>query len=211
MKRPLLAGVVLSVALLWLAWPWLRPRLWPAQGAAWLVVLDGYHRLDAAIARQDLTGEAILLITCPATGQPTTAQRLRQRVVSQRLVPPPPLVVVEQGFDTATQATALAQWLQERQRLGQAIPRQLHLVSDPHHFPRVRWAAQIAAGGYGSEVLSLPVVPLASLSGSTTPAPDWPSWRDALRLQLWRATGSTGAVLNGHKLELKVQACAPSS
>jgi uncharacterized SAM-binding protein YcdF (DUF218 family) len=210
-KRSLLSGVVLSAALLWLVWPWLRPRLWPAQGAAWLVVLDGYHRLDAAIARQDLTGEAILLITCPATGQPTTAQRLRQRVVSQRLVPPPPLVVVEQGFDTATQATALAQWLQKRQRLGQAIPRQLHLVSDSHHFPRARWAAQIAAGGYGSEVLSLPVVPPASLSGSTTPSLDWPSWRDALRLQLWRATGSTGAVLNGHKLELKVQACAPSS
>ena len=211
MKRPLLAGVVLSAALLWLAWPWLRPRLWPAQGAAWLVVLDGYHRLDAAIARKVLTGEPILLITCPATGQPTTAQRLSQREVRRRLVPPPPLVVVEQGFDTATQATALAQWLQERRRLGQSIPRQLHLVSDPHHFPRARWAAQIAAGGYGSEVLSLPVVPPASLSGSTTPSLDWPSWRDALRLQLWRATGSTGAVLNGHKLELKVQACAPSS
>ncbi len=123
MKRPLLAGVVLSAAVLWLAWPWLRPRLWPAQGDTWLVVLDGYHRLDAAIARQERTGEPILLITCPSTGQPTTAQRLRQRLVRQRLVPPPLLVVVEQGFDTATQATALAQWLQKRQRLGQAIPR----------------------------------------------------------------------------------------
>jgi len=113
-KRPLLAGVVLSAALLWLAWPWLRPRFWPAQGAPWLVVLDGYHRLDAALARQERTGELILLITCPSTGQPTTAQRLRQRLVRQRLVPPPLLVVVEQGFDTATQATALAQWLQKR-------------------------------------------------------------------------------------------------
>jgi hypothetical protein len=88
-KRPLLPGVVLFAAVLWLAWPWLRPRLWPAQGAAWLVVLDGYHRLDAAVARQDRTGEPILLITCPSTGQPTTAQRLRQREVRQRLVPPP--------------------------------------------------------------------------------------------------------------------------
>ena len=111
------------------------------------MLLDGYHRLDAAIARQGLTAEPILLITCPYTGQHTTAQRLRQRLVRQRLVPPPPLVVVELGFDTATQASALAQWMQERQRLGQAIPRQLHLVSDPHHFPRARWAAQIAAGG----------------------------------------------------------------
>ena len=93
MKRLFTAGVVLSAALLWLAWPWLRPRLWPAQGAAWLVVLDGYHRLDAAIARQDLTAEPILLITCPSTGQPDTGQWLRQRVVRQRLVPPPPLKV----------------------------------------------------------------------------------------------------------------------
>ena len=207
MKRLFTAGVLLSAALLWLAWPWLRPRLWPAQGAAWLVVLDGYHRLDTAIARQDLTGEPILLITCPATGQPTTAQRLRQRDVRQRLVPSPPLVVVEQGFDTATQATALAQWLLERQRLGQAIPRQLHLVSDPHHFPRARWAAQIAAGGYGSEVLALPVVTLAFASGSNTPSPDWPSWRDALRLQLWRATGSTGAWLAPELAARKRAAC----
>ena len=207
MKRPLLAGVVLSAALLWLAWPGLRPRLWPAQGANWLVVLDGYHRLDEALARQERTGEPILLITCPSTGQPTTAQRLRQREVRQRLVPPPPLVVVEQGFDTATQAIALAQWLQKRQRLGQSIPRQLHLVSDPHHFPRARWAAQIVAGGYGSEVLALPVVPLAFASGSTMPAPDWPSWRDALRLQLWRATGSTGAVLAPELTARKRGAC----
>lgn len=73
MKRPFTAGVLLSAALLWLAWPWLRPRLWPAQGAAWLVVLDGYHRLDAAIARQDLTAEPILLITCPPRVNPTRA------------------------------------------------------------------------------------------------------------------------------------------
>ena len=195
MKRPLLAGVVLSAALLWLAWPWLRPRLWPAQGSAWLVVLDGYHRLDAALERQESTAEPILLITCPLTGQPTTAQLLSQREVSQRFSSPPPLVVLEQGFDTATQATALAQWLQKRQRLGQAIPRQLHLLSDPHHFPRARWAAQIAAGGYGSEVLALPVVP------------DWPSWRDALRLQLWRATGSTGAWLAPELAARKRVAC----
>ena len=206
-KRPLLAGVVLSAALLWLAWPWLRSLLWPAQGAPWLVVLDGYHRLDAALERQQSTAEPILLITCPSTGQPTTAQGLRQREARQRLVPPPPLVVVEQGFDTATQATALAQWLQKRQRLGESIPRQLHLVSDPHHFPRARWAAQIVAGGYGSEVLALPVAPLAFASGSTMPAPDWPSWRDALRLQLWRATGSTGAVLAPELTARKRGAC----
>ena len=207
MKRPLLAGVVLSAALLWLALPLLRPRFWPADGAAWLVVLDGYHRLDAAIARQDLTGEPILLITCPSTEQPSTAQELRQRVASQHFSPQPPLVVIEQGFDTATQATALAQWLQKRQRLGQAIPRQLHLLSDPHHFPRARWAAQIAAGGYGSEVLALPVADDAEFRAIVRHAADWPSWRDALRLQLWRATGSTGAWLAPDQAAQKRAAC----
>jgi hypothetical protein len=54
------------------------------------------------------------------------------------------------------------------------------------------------------------VAPVYFACGATTPAPDWPSWRVALRLQLWRATGSTGAVLSGHKLELKVQACESS-
>jgi hypothetical protein len=80
-------------ALTWLAWPLLRPALWPATGPSWLVVLDGYHRLDAVLRRR----EPILLITCPATGQPTAAQR------GQR----PSLQVLHQGFDTATQAVAL--------------------------------------------------------------------------------------------------------
>ena len=47
--RLLSAGLLLTAGLLWLVWPWLRPRLWPAAGATWLVVLDGYHRLDAAL------------------------------------------------------------------------------------------------------------------------------------------------------------------
>ena len=69
MKRPLLDAVVFFAALLWLAWTCLRPRLWPAEGAALLVVLDCYHRLDVALERQESSGEPILLLTCPSTGQ----------------------------------------------------------------------------------------------------------------------------------------------
>lgn len=177
MKRPLLAGVVLSVALLW------------------LVVLDGYHRLDAAIARQELTGEPILLITCPATGQPTTAQRLRQRVVSQRLVPSPPLVVFEQGFDTATQATALAQWFQQQYPL----PKRVWIATDPDHTARAVLNAQIALGPRGIQVGPPP--PPAS------PAERRKLLRDALRLQLWRATGGTGAWLAPELTARKRAAC----
>ena len=183
MKRPLLSGVVLSAALLWLAWPWLRPRLWPAQGATWLVVLDGYHRLDAALVRQQLTAEPILLITCPSTGQPTTAQRLRQREVRQPLSPSPQLVVLKQGFDTATQITALAQWLQQQHPL----PKRVWIATDPDHTARAVLNAQIALGPRGIQVGPPP--PPAS------PAERRKLLRDALRLQLWRATGSTGAWL----------------
>ena len=35
----------------------------------------------------------------------------------------------------------------------------------------------------------------------------WHLWCDALRLQLWRTTGSTGAVLHAAKLQRKIQAC----
>jgi uncharacterized SAM-binding protein YcdF (DUF218 family) len=200
------AGVLLAVPTLWLAWPWLRPRLWPAAGAPWLVVLDGYHRLDAAQKRQQRTAEPILLITCPSTGQPTAAQWGRHRQISLRLSPPPPLLVLEQGFDTATQAAALAQWLQGRQQQGQPAPRQLLLVSDPHHFPRARWAAQIAVGGHGTQVHALPVAVHPALGRSST-SQDWPSWRDALRLQLWRATGSTGSWLAPEVEARKRTAC----
>ena len=218
-SRALAAGLLLSAGLLWLAWPWLRPRLWPAAGASWLVVLDGYHRLDAALERQARTAEPILLITCPSTGQPTVAQWNRQRQIGQRLnndsqrrhlllaQAPSPLLVLRQGFDTATQAVALAEWLDQRQRQGHAAPRQLLLISDPHHFPRARWAAQIAAGSHGTQVLARPAEPAASPSHPASSAPAWPSWRDALRLQLWRATGSTAAVLVPGQLERKIRTC----
>ncbi len=203
----LLLSLVVTFALLWLAWPWLRPRLWPAAGPTWLVVLDGYHRLDTTLERQARTGEPILLITCPATGQPTAAQWARQREIALLHPQRPPLLVLQQGFDTATQAVALAQWLQHRQRQGQPAPQQLFLVSDAHHFPRASWAAQIAAGSSGSQVQPLPV--RSGSAGLAQPAPwaDRPSWRDALRLQLWRATGSTGAWLKPEVAARKRAAC----
>ncbi|MCS5704714.1 hypothetical protein NZK27_00770 [Synechococcus sp. FGCU-3] len=191
----------------WLAWPLLRPRLWPASSSPWLVVLDGYHRLDGALRRQAGNGEPILLITCPATAQPTPAQLAQQSKAARLLPQRPPMLVVLDGFDTATQAVALAQWLQRRQRRGNSLPRQLLLVSDLHHFPRAQFATQIAVGGMGPEVLAFPV----PASTASAPAPgswsDWPVWRDALRLQLWRLTGSTGAFLSGAELRRKIEHC----
>ncbi len=194
MRRWPAVALFAGFALGWLVWPLVWPLLWPAAGPGWLVVLDGYHRLDAALTRQEHTGERILLITCPATGQPTAAQRQAAS---------PPLQVLQEGFDTVTQAVALAGWLRRRTAQGMPAPRQIVLLSDTHHFPRATLAAQIAVGGRGSKV-----IPLA-LNGPLGPGSwrQWPLWRDALRLQLWRITGSTGAMLDYPQLQHKIKAC----
>jgi hypothetical protein len=209
--------LALLLALLWLAWPFLRPRLWPATGPTWLVVLDGYHRLDLALELQRRQRLPILLISCPATGQPTAAQWRRATA---------PLLVLPQGFDTATQMAALGSWWPHRQsslRLGQpaalsagltaaltAAPAQVWLVSDPSHLPRARLAAQIALGAAGTRVKSQPApFPGTEHSMAPFPAPqvDWSIWRDALCLQLWRLTGSTGAFLRPAVMKRKIFVC----
>jgi uncharacterized SAM-binding protein YcdF (DUF218 family) len=171
-----------------------------------LVVLDGYHRLDQALVLQrgeHQQGWPILLITCPANGQPTPAQRA-QAVA-------PLVVVMEQqpnGGDTAGQAVALAQWLESQP--APSRPAHVLLLSDPWHFPRAAWASQIAAGGLGTSVRPLPVI----ADHAQPPIVDrwawrqlWPAVRDAMRLQLWRLSGNTGAFLNGTKRQTKVRAC----
>ena len=105
----------------WLAWPLLRPWFWHVSGSPWLVVLDGYHRLDWALQRQARSSQPILLITCPATAQPTPPQWVQQRQASCSFPQSPPMLVLQEGFDTATQVVALAQWLQRRQRQGDSL------------------------------------------------------------------------------------------
>lgn len=213
-----LASSLVAAAALWLAWPWLRPPLWPARGPAWLVVLDGYHRLDRALAVQRRQPLPILLITCPATGQPTPQQWRQARA---------PLLLLRQGTDTAGQMAALERW---RPQLPVGFgaswrplraPALVWLVSDPAHLPRARLAAQIALGPAGTRVLPLPAPlpgsppPAAATlaAGASAPAPlDWPLWRDAIRLQLWRLSGSTGAFLQPDLLRHKRSLCfGPSS
>ena len=90
-----------------------------------------------------------------------------------------------QGFDTATQITALAHWLRH-----QPSPRsaRVWIATDPDHTARAVVLARIALGSQGIRV---------------GPA-DWPTpssaerrklLRDGLRLTFWRASGSTGAWL----------------
>lgn len=191
-------SVLFVIALFWCVWPWLRPRLWAGPGASWLVVLDGYHRLDAALDRQPRSAEPILLITCPATGQPSASQRGAARG---------PLQVLRGGADTADQAVVFAHWLQQ-QPPGRR-PRRVLLFSDRHHFPRAAWAFQLAAGSSGTIVQPFPV----DAAAPRLLIDPWawnqlgPAWRDLLRLQLWRFTGSTGDWLVPDMAARKRKAC----
>jgi hypothetical protein len=155
-----------------------------------VVVLDGYHRLDAALVR---TGSLpLLLISCPRTGQPTAAQRHRARGRA--------FWVLRRGWDSVHQLIALVQWLQQPPRGLPPIGRVL-LVSDSHHLPRLLPAARLALGGHGIAAQGLTARRILP-----DPGP-WPILRDSLRLQLWRATGSTAAFLTPARVQAKQAAC----
>jgi uncharacterized SAM-binding protein YcdF (DUF218 family) len=194
-----------STAVLWSLWPWIRPALFPAAGRPWLVVLDGYHRLDHALTLQGqepFRGWPILLITCPATGQPTALQRAQASPPLTVLLERPPL-----GGDTAGQAVALAKWL--HQLPLQSRPGRVLVLSDQHHFPRAAWVAQLSAGGLGTVVQPWAVDdedPRLSLDRWAWPQLG-PALRDALRLQAWRISGSTLSELDSKKRQKKAQAC----
>jgi len=98
---------------------------------------------------------------------------------------PKPTPELLQGFDTATQIIALAHWLRR-----QPSPRsaRVWLATDPDHTARAVVLARIALGSQGIRVgpTDLP---------TPSPSEHRKLLRDALRLTLWRATGSTGAWL----------------
>ena len=136
-----------------------------------MVVLDGGSGRSAAaerIAQALPQPPRYLLIRCPR-GTP----------------PPQPTPELLQGFDTATQITALAHWLRH-----QPSPRSawVWIATDPDHTARAVILARIALGSQGIRVgpADLP---------THSPAERRKLFWDALRLTLWRATGSTGASL----------------
>ncbi|MCX5926807.1 MAG: hypothetical protein NTZ23_05740 [Cyanobium sp. LacPavin_0920_WC12_MAG_63_22] len=175
MKAALSGAVVLFASGLWLTWPWIVPLVSPVPtsgaGSDLVVVLDGGLGRFAAANR---IGHALpqrpqrLLIRCPI-GTP----------------PPQPTPELLQGFDTATQITALAHWLHH-----QPSPRsaRVWIATDPDHTARAVVLARIALGSQGIRVgpTDLP---------TPSPSEHRKLLRDSLRLTLWRATGSTGARL----------------
>jgi hypothetical protein len=170
----------------WLAWPWPAPHLllWepPGANADLLVVLGGTPSRFAAAQRIAAALPAALqrlLIRCP--GQPVPAQAIHELL---------------QGFDTATQITALAQWLQRRQR---PLPKRVWIATDPHYTAHTVLNAQIALGHRGIQVGPPPPPP--------GPIERRKLLRDAFHLQLWLARGSTGAWLAPERAACKRVSC----
>ena len=157
----LLAAVLLSAVLV-------LASGWPTD---LIVVLDGTPtRLEQAerYRRQLLHEPERLLIRCPRAASP-----------------PQPMPELLQGYDTATQITALADWLQQRQA---PLPQRIWIATDPDHTARATLLARIALAGRGIEIQPDPPPP-------PSPGERRKFLRDALRLSLWRNTGSTGAEL----------------
>jgi hypothetical protein len=111
---------------------------------------------------------AHLLIRCPRTSPP-----------------PQPMPELLRGYDTVTQITALADWLQHRQA---PAPQRLWIATDPDHTARATLLARIALAGRGIQIEPDP-------PPTPSPSEHRKLIRDALRLILWRVTGSTGAWL----------------
>jgi len=122
-----------------LAWPWIVPLVSPIPtsdpGSDLVVVLDGG---SGRFAAADRIGHALpqpprrLLIRCPRATQP-----------------PQPTPELLQGFNTATQITALAHRLRH-----QPSPRSARewIASDPDHTARAVVLARIAPGSQGIRV-----------------------------------------------------------
>ncbi len=128
----------------------------------------------------------LLLLSCPVMGRLTPRQWRR---AGGR-----PVFIDRSGPDSARQLTALDAWL-DRPPPGLPAFSRVLLVSDSNHIPRLLPAARLVLGGRGLTVDAL------LTDGDRPPARrfphpgPWPIVRDWLRLQLWRATGSTGAFL----------------
>jgi len=108
----------------------------------------------------------------------------QQLLIRCTRTPPPSQAMQElrQGYDTVTQITALADWLRRRQAQP---PQRIWIATDSEHTARATLLARIAFAGQRIQIQPDP-------PPSPSPGERRKLVRDALRLSLWRATGSTG-------------------
>jgi hypothetical protein len=108
-----------------------------------IVVLDGgaerLARADQFRLQFDFKHPQQLLIRCPRSS-----------------LPPQPMQELLQGYDTATQISALADWLRRRQAQP---PQRIWIATDPEHTARVTLLARIALAGRGIQIQPEPPPP----------------------------------------------------
>jgi len=160
-RRQVLVVLLLGTSaagLLWLAWPWIVPLV---------------SSVPTSTAGSDL-----VVVLDGGPGRFAAADRISHAL-------PQPTAELLQGFDTATQITALAHWWRH-----QPSPRtaRVWIATDPDHTAPAVVLARIALGSQGIRVgpTDLPTPSSAERRKLL---------RDALRLTLLHATGSTGAWL----------------
>jgi len=180
-SRALVATVLSGVVVLFVLGHWITHR---QLGGDLIVVLDGGAE---RLARADLFRQQFplqqpeqLLIRCPRS--PSVPQPMQELL---------------QGCDTATQITALAEWLRRRQAQP---PQRIWIATDPEHTVRATLLARIALAGRGIQIQPDPPPP-------PSPGERRKLVRDALRMSLWRATGSTGGWLVPQAVARKQAQC----
>ncbi|MBM5784622.1 MAG: hypothetical protein FJ076_07230 [Cyanobacteria bacterium K_DeepCast_35m_m1_288] len=165
----MVATVLSGIVVLFVFGHWMDPR---QLGGDLIVVLDGgadrLVRVDQFRQQFSLKQPEQLLIRCPRS--PSAPQPMQELL---------------QGYDTATQITALTDWLRRRQAQP---PLRVWIATDPEHTARATLLARIALVGRGIQIQPDPPPP-------PSPGERRKLVRDALRMSLWRATGSTGGWL----------------
>ena len=122
------------------------------------------------LADQGLPAADLIVVLDGTPTRLKQTERYRKQLLSPRFV-------------TATQITAFANWLQQRQAL---LPQRIWIATDPDHTARATLLARIALAGRGIQIQPDP-------PPTPSPSEHRKLLRDALRLTLWRVTGSPGA------------------
>jgi len=178
---------------LWLAWPYLNPRLAPLIGRASdqqptmevisVFVEDPQRTLMGLTLWKQKPGSLLILQGRPSSQRDSLNYLRHQGKWPQNETG---IIRLEPGCDTVGQVDALARLLDEMHRRGH-----LTMVTSPAHLPRTLAITRILVGPLGWSVSGE-----AAVTGDNRPEQPWRTWRDQARAQILRLTGLTGSRLD---------------
>lgn len=175
---------------LWLAWPYLSPRLAPllnrgshhppTMEVISVFVEDPQRTLMGLTLWKQKPGSLLIL-----QGRPSSQRDSLNYVRHQGRWPKDEtgIIRLEPGCDTVGQVDALARLLADMKRRGH-----LTMVTSPAHLPRTLAITRILVGPLGWSVSGQ-----AAVTGDNRPERPWRIWRDQARAQILRLTGLPGS------------------